>query len=207
MVKHISLNIVHNDSILHRKCLKNTNSIILEDKIPYLPLSYELNQRLKIAVICGYGDDEPIKEILNAAQLLPDLNFYLTGRSNKLKNTLISKNVHLTGYLRDKDYENLLRTVDIILVLTIRPETVLCGAFEAVGLEKPLITSDTPTLRKYFYKGTTFTKNDTLSIVEAVNKIRQNLHKLHDEMVELRKEKEITWQKQFEPVLKLLSEK
>jgi hypothetical protein len=205
MIKHINLNIVHNDFILNRACLKNTNSIVLEVKIPFSSSAYISNPDLKIIVICGYGDDEPIKEVLNTAQLLPDVSFYLTGKSSKLKNTSINKNVQLTGYLRDKDYEDLLRTADIILVLTTRPETVLCGAYETVGLEKPLITSDTPTLRKYFNKGTVFTKNDARSIVEAVNITRQNLNKLHNEMIKLRKEKALIWEQQFEPVIKILN--
>ncbi len=205
MIKYINLNIVHNDSIFNRECLKNTNSIVLEDKIPFPSSVYIPNPNLKIVVICGYGGDEPIKEALNAAQLLPDVNFYLTGKSNKLKNISFSKNVQLTGYLKDKDYEDLLRTADIILVLTTRPETVLCGAYETVGLEKPLITSDTQTLRKYFNKGTIFTKNDANSIVEAINITRQNLNKLHNEMTKLRKEKVLTWEQQFESVTKILN--
>jgi hypothetical protein len=205
MIKHINLNIVHNDFILNRACLKNTNSIVLEVKIPFSSSAYIPNPNLKIVVICGYGDDEPIKEVLNTAQLLPDVSFYLTGKSNKLKNTSISKNVQLTGYLKNQNYEDLLRTTDITLVLTTRPETVLCGAYETVGLEKPLITSDTPTLRKYFNKGTVFTNNDSRSIAEAVNIGRQNLNKLHNEMVELRKEKEIIWEQQFKPVNEILN--
>ena len=90
-------------------------------------------------------------------------------------------------------------------MLTTRPETVLCGAYETVGLEKPLITSDTQTLRKYFNKGTIFTKNDANSIVEAINITRQNLNKLHNEMTKLRKEKVLTWEQQFESVTKILN--
>jgi glycosyltransferase involved in cell wall biosynthesis len=205
MIKHINLNIVHNDSILNRACLKNSNSIVLEDKIPFSPSSYKPNPHLKIVVICGYGADEPINAVLIAAQLLPDIDFYLTGKSNKLKSTLISKNVQLTGYLDDTEYENLLRTADIIIVLTTRPDTVLCGAYEAVSVEKPLITSDTQIIKKYFYKGTIFTVNNTESIAQAITEARKNLDKLHTEMASLRKEKELTWQKQFEPVAGILN--
>jgi len=204
MIKHINLNIVHNESIISRDCLRNTPSIVLECKIPFRPSEHKKNTPLKLTVVCGYGKDEPIQEILQAAQLTPDIKFYLTGNSTKLKNKRRPENVELTEYLSDIEYENFLQTTDIIIVLTTRPDTVLSGAYEAVGLEKPLITSNTKTLTQYFYKGTIFTANDAKSIAEAVNQARKNLDKLHIEMKMLRKEKEIIWQKQFEPVEKIL---
>jgi glycosyltransferase involved in cell wall biosynthesis len=205
MIKHINLNLVHNDSILKRECLRNSHTIVLEPKIPYKPTAHCQNQLLNIVVVCGYGKDEPINEILKATHLITDVNFYLTGKSSKLKNVPLNKNVQLTGYLKDSGYENLLRTADIIMVLTTRPDTVLSGAYDSVGLEKPLITSDTATLRKYFYKGTIITENNAKSIADAINQARKNLDKLHTEMESLRKEKELTWQKQFVPVAEILN--
>lgn len=205
MIKRINLNLVHNESILSRNCLKNTHTVLLEDKLPYEPSTYTLSQPLNVVVICGYGKDEPIQEILKASQLIPDINFYLTGKSNKLKHCQLPQNVQLTGYLNDNEYEKLLRTADLIIVLTTRPDTVLCGAYEAVGLEKPLITSDTQTLKKYFNKGTIFTANNVESIAQAITEARKNLDRLHIEIADLRKEKEITWQKQFEPVKEIIN--
>jgi len=207
ITKHITLNIVHNDSIFIRSSLKNAPSVVLEDKISYQPSRHIRLERLKISVICGYGKDEPIQEILVAVDLLPDIEFYFTGDSTKLKFEKPVSNIHLTGYLSDKDYENCLRTADVIVVLTTRPDTVLCGDYEAVGLEKPLITSNTQTLRKYFYKGTIFTSNDSKSIAEAINTATQNLDKLSKEISELKKEKEENWEKQFAIVQRVLSEK
>jgi len=206
MTRNTKLNIVHNEAILNRTCLKNTSSIVLECKIPFQPSGNIQHTRFIVAVICSYDKDEPIEQIIVATRLVTDIEFYLTGNSNKLKNLTLPKNVNLTGYLSDQDYEHFLRTVDIIMVLTTRPDTVLSGAYEAVGLEKPLITSDTQTLRKYFYKGSIFTSNDAKSITEAIDKARQNLDKLRVEMAELRKEKEQTWQKQFEPLQKIIRE-
>lgn len=197
MIKHINLNLVHNDSILTRKCLQNTTTIVLEDKLPYQPIVYNPNKPLKAVIICGYGKDEPINEVLKAAELIPDIDFYLTGKSDKLKNIPMSQNVKLTGYLNNTDYEIFLRTADLIIALTTRPDTVLCGAYEAVGLQKPLITSDTETLRKYFNKGTIYTANNANAIAQAITEARKNLAKLYNEMALLRKEKETTWQKQF----------
>ncbi len=200
MTRHIKLNIVHNESILKRLSFKNTPIVLLE---PFQAISHSYPQRertdLNITMICGYGKDEPIQEMLSAAALLPNYKFYLTGdfTKSKIDKNQIPQNVIPTGYLSDQEYEGFLRKMDIIIVLTTRPDTVLCGAYEAIGLGIPLITSDTFALRKHFYKGTIFTSNDSESIAEAINTATQNLDKLSKEISELRKEKEENWEKQF----------
>jgi glycosyltransferase involved in cell wall biosynthesis len=206
MTRHIKLNIVHNESILKRKCLELSPTIILEDKIPHQPSSQTENTGSNIAMVCGYGKDEPIKEMLNVAILLSEYKFYLTGdfARSKINKNQIPQNVSLTGYLSDQEYEDFLRKMDIIIVLTTRLDTVLCGAYEAVGLEKPLITSDTEALRKHFYKGTIHTQNNAKAIADAVKTAIQNLNKLQSEISELRKEKEETWNKQFTIVQNLI---
>lgn len=204
MIKRINLNLVHNDLLLSRKCLKDTHTIVLEDKIPFNPSTCSHYQPFNVVVICSYSKDEPINAIIKATALIPDVNFYLTGKGDKLKNMPMTNNVKLTGYLSNTEYEKLLKTTDLIIVLTTRPETVLCGAYEAVSLEKPLITSDTQTLRKYFDKGTVYTLNKAEAIAQAILEAKNKLDKLHAEMALLRKEKDLDWQKQFEPVKKLL---
>lgn len=207
MIKHIDLNIVHNDAILKQNCLENSKSVILEDKIQFSPTEFKQNPSLIITVICGYGRDEPMPEIIKTCQALPDINFFLTGHSNKLKKKTLPSNIHLTGYLSDIEYEQLLKNSSLIMVLTTRFDTVLCGAYEAVGLTKPLIISDTPTLRKYFSKGVIYTANNTKAIVQSIKTAQQELARLYSEIVLLRQEKTETWQKQFEPIQKVLESK
>ncbi|MCX8015276.1 MAG: hypothetical protein N2748_04580, partial [candidate division WOR-3 bacterium] len=144
LIKHITLNIVHNQMILSYDYLKKTETIMLEDKIPFnLNPNFTTNPKKKIAVICSYHEDEPIAEILQAAASLPEYDFYFTGKSDKLQKLTHPVNIHFPGFLSDRDYEELLNTADLILVLTNRPDTVLCGAYEAVGVGKPLVTSNT----------------------------------------------------------------
>jgi glycosyltransferase involved in cell wall biosynthesis len=204
MLKHIGLNIVHNEDLLTQALLKDTNTIVLEDKIPFPASPFKPGMPAAITVICGYGKDEPVQEIIEAARSLPGLQFNLTGNSKKLAKQSLPSNLRLTGYLSDTDYLQLLKDSSLIMVLTNRLHTVLCGAFEAVSLTKPLIISDTPTLRKYFYKGVVHTENNAQSIIQAIKNARQNLARLYAEIVELRDEKIKSWQKQFEPVENIL---
>lgn len=200
MLKHTDLNIVHNDGILKHPILKNTDTVVLEDKIPFAPVEFKQSTPFVITVICGYGKDEPIPEIVAAAQALPDIQFNLTGNSKELSRQSLPANIRLTGYLSETDYLRLLGDASVIMVLTNRADTVLCGAYEAVGLTKPLILSDTPTLRKYFYKGVVHTPNNAQALIQAINNAQQNLTRLYSEIVQLRKEKTESWQKQFEPI-------
>lgn len=208
MLKYITINLVHNEGILKRGFLKNTRTIVLEDKLPFKLSDSSLgnNERFRIAVICGYGKDEPLANILESIKLVPEIEFYLTGDSKNLKDKYpIPHNLILTGYLPNDEYEKYLRHMQAIIALTTRPDTVLCGAYEAVSLAKPLITSDLPMLRKYFYKGTVHTQNNTQSIVASIRFLINNYKQLQNEMIELRKEKEVAWQEQFKPLSQLLS--
>lgn len=157
-------------------------------------------------MICSYGKDEPIKEMLQVPLLLPEYQFNLTGNATKLKIPCfqVSKNLKLTGYLNEPHYQELLENSDVIIVLTTRPDTVLNGAYEAVALEKPLITSDTEALRKHFYKGTIHTQNNAKAIAEAIKVATQHLNKLQSEISELRREKEEAWNSQFAIVQNLI---
>ncbi len=208
MLKYITMNLVHNEGIFRRSFLRNTQTIVLEDKLPFKlsDSTFSDKERFRIAVICGYGKDEPLANILESINSVPEIEFYLTGDSQNLKDKYpIPKNLILTGYLPNDEYEICLRNMQAIIALTTRPDTVLCGAYEAVSLAKPLITSDLPMLRKYFYKGTVHTQNDTQSIIASIRFLINNYQRLQDEMIELRKEKEVAWQEQFKPLSQLLS--
>jgi hypothetical protein len=206
MARHIKLNLVHNQSLLKHKCLLHSPTTILEDKLSYQPVMQTESKPIQIGVICSWAKDEPILETISAIKMLPEYNFFITGNFKKFikQMTQLPKNTNLTGYLSDKEYDDLLKKMDIIVVLTKRPDTVLCGAYEAVSLCKPLILSDTETLRTNFYKGVIHTQNNGESIKQAITNAIANMNKLQKEIIELRKEKEADWQKQFAVVENIL---
>lgn len=206
LIKKINLNIVHNEDIFNKNCFKKSNTIVLEDKLSFEPTTFIPDEPRCIGIITSYGKDEPIDKILIAVERLPNIKFYMTGDCKKIRKKNLPKNIYLTGYLSDIEYENLLRQMNILMVLTNRTDTVLCGAYEAVSLAKPLITSDTITLKKYFNKGTIHTSNSPEEIIQAVNNAIINYPKLYEEMLELRNEKEKSWEIQYQQIDKLLKE-
>jgi hypothetical protein len=92
------------------------------------------------------------------------------------------------------EYISLLEKVDAVMVLTKRDHTMLSGAYEALALEKPLITSDWEPLRQYFAKGTAYVNNSVSEIVDAVKFIQIEKDRMKKEMHILRDQRMKEWQ-------------
>jgi glycosyltransferase involved in cell wall biosynthesis len=137
---------------------------------------------------------EPVDEVVEAARRMPEVLFSLSGdpryARKGLKNSL-PPNVLLTGFLPDSRYLALLRGADAILVLTRDDNTMQRGAYEAITLEKPLITSRWPLLQEVFCRGTIHVNNSATEIVSAVENIRTHPLEYQREMAKLRTERAI----------------
>ncbi len=168
---------------------------VLEDWIPDLEVTTIDKKLVKsVGVICGFGADEPIAQIVEATKLVPDVQFYLTGNYPKAKFQLTAiRNLKFTGFLAEADYIKLIKQVDLLMVLTTRADTILCGAYEGLSLEKPLILSDTQTLRHHFPKGTIWIQNTAEAIAQGIEKAFASLPQLQAEISQLKLEKQQKW--------------
>ena len=154
----------------------------------------------KVVVICSFAPDEPLEEILDAATTIPDILFYITGDKSKAATHVLKKkikNVIFTGFLDYNDYISLLESANLIMVLTKRNKTMLAGAYEALALQKPLITSDWPPLKRYFYKGTVHVDNSPKEIQQAIEIVRKRLDEIAKDIGDLRIEKINEWNEKF----------
>lgn len=154
------------------------NPLVLPDPLPailpdeYKNGSWENVSSPSVLTICSWASDEPYSEVILAAQSVPDVKFYITGNSKGRElacNFRLPENVVLTGFVSENDYRHLLIKADVIIDLTTREDCLVCGAYEAVAVNKPLILSDTKALRSYFGDVASFVKNDAKSIAEAVH--------------------------------------
>jgi glycosyltransferase involved in cell wall biosynthesis len=133
-----------------------------------------------IAVVVSYMFDEPIEEIFDAARLLPDVTFYMTGNYKKAKRELLQKapdNIQFQGYMEREDYLGLLISARGVMALTTRDYTMQMGAYEALSLERPIITSDWQILRNSFGPAALYTNNRPESIKRCVNELIKNTEK------------------------------
>ena len=187
------LTIITNEALKSEVDRNNGYGFVLQDKIPYLPSMNQRNLKGKnnILFICTFAADEPFSTVINAAkEIKDDIHIYITGRYEKVFNKLEdqAKNITFTGFIPESDYIQMLRSVDAILVLTTRENCLVCGAYEAVSVGKPLILSDTQALRSYFYKGVIFTRHQEKEIAESIRKATQNKVLLRREVEGLKKE-------------------
>ncbi|HSJ56169.1 MAG TPA: glycosyltransferase [Anaerolineae bacterium] len=167
--------------------------------VPYLVLGftpgeyppgepYPLDGQFSVAVVSTYEADEPLDVVFQAAERLPDVDFYVTGDDRKADTALVAQkpdNCHLTGYLSYDQYVGLLRGVDAVMDLTTRNHTLLMGGYEAVSFGVPLITSDWPVLRDYFSLGTVHVPNTVEGVYEGVQRARRDADRLCEEMPHL----------------------
>ena len=80
------------------------------------------------------------------------------------------------------------------------------GGSEAITVGKPLITSDWPTLRHVFPKGTVHVDNTAASIKDAVETIDADLERYQREIAELARERQARWEYLHEELERLISE-
>ena len=68
-------------------------------------------------------------------------------------------NIILTGYLPDDEYIALLKSADVIIVLTSQDHTLTCGSYESIVLGKPMVLTDTEAIKNHFNKGSEQSKS------------------------------------------------
>lgn len=129
-------------------------------------------RRPAIAAVCSYSFDEPVEAIVAAAALRPEVSFYVTGDPAKLRRRVLGElppNVIATGFLPDADYYALLAAADGVLVLTTRDHTMQRGAYEALYLGTPIVTSHWQLLREVFGEAALYVDNSPEDIARAVS--------------------------------------
>ncbi len=168
---------------------------------------YRVGDDFNIAVVATFAFDEPIDEIVEAAESLPGVQFRITGdtrRENATIPTHLGPNVELTGFLESGAYYGLLRASDAVMALTTRDHTMQRGACEALSVGTPIITSDWSLLRDYFHRGTVHVDNTAGGIAAGVDEIWADIDRHRTEIVELRTEVELEWKRARERLLTLV---
>jgi len=175
------------------------HTLVMTDPFLDLPIGedFQVSDKFNVAFVSTFASDEPLEEVLSAAEQLPDVNFYITGNKAKKPKSFFENrpaNVTFTGFLDpNQQYPGLLRAVDAVMVLTTRNHTLQLGGCEAAAVGKPLITSDWPYLREVFPKGTEYVASTPESIVAGVRSMEKNHSRYANEIVQLRIESQQEW--------------
>jgi hypothetical protein len=141
-----------------------------------------LSERPRILAIGTFAPDEPTAAVIEAARMLPDFDFTLTGDPRRCAQDVRARaprNVRFPGFLRGERYREALEQADVILSLTSRPQSVSRASYEAVYALRPLVSSDWPIARKLFPEAV-HVDNDAASIAQGVRDAVARHHELTD---------------------------
>jgi glycosyltransferase involved in cell wall biosynthesis len=174
-------------------------ALVMVDPFLDLPAGepFAVKRGFSVAFVSTFAPDEPLDAVLQAAALLPQVHFYITGDTRKRPASFFAgapANVTFTGFLDpNSQYPGLLRAADAIMVLTTRNHTLQLGGCEAVATGKPLVTSDWPYLREVFPKGTVYVSDSAESIRDGILAVQERYDELAREIVALRQESRREW--------------
>lgn len=187
--------------------------IVLPDPLPKIEVVEDRSSQWRtidnpsVLVICSWAVDEPYCEIILAAAALPEVTFYITGNGKGRERDCkcqIPDNVVLTGFVSENDYHMLLNNAGIIVDLTTREDCLVCGAYEAIAVGKPIILSNTNALRSYFGDAAIYVDNDSASIGNAIKTIFKSYNEVSDKAKLSSQEVEKQWLQLFGRLQKLL---
>lgn len=198
IVRHCDLVIVSNQNLEPRIVSIGGRCISVPDPIPKLESRYAADPTaggFRVLFVCSWAQDEPITQVMRAAQFLeanhPEIRISITGRPKLAAvgwHDEVPGNLELTGYLSDTDFERRLASCSVVLDLTTRDDCMVCGAYEAVSAEVPMILSNNEPTVRYFHKGALYSDNSARSIAELILQARARHAQLRTEVRELKAE-------------------
>jgi glycosyltransferase involved in cell wall biosynthesis len=202
LLKSADVTIVTNDALADDVLAAGGRPVILPDSLPAVPDSaltgLHTGDGPDVAVIATFRRDEPIDAIIAAAALLPDVRFAFSGPAERYRGAsdITPPNVRLTGFLDDFAYWQLLAQAKVVCDLTLKPDCLVCGAYEALALGKPMVLSDDLATREVFGPAAVLTTSSPEAIAAAVKRAIAERERLRANARELRETFRTRWQDQ-----------
>ena len=154
MLNYVDLVIVHNDEILdilYPSIIEKTE--VVYDPWMFIQSTEQTASNGRYLVFpASFSPDEPLAEVLGAVNKNKNIKVFVTGNFYRNPSMLrfSSSHVEFTGFLNRQDYEKLLANSFGVITGTKDEYTLMMSAWEAVAFQKPLILSETRTLRNMF---------------------------------------------------------
>jgi hypothetical protein len=217
LLNHCDMLIVHNTWVEEQAKSLNLDAsrlFVLEDPPATVQCPDDRDQtaysRPWFVFPCSFNRDEPIEMVLQAARLLPNMTFVLTGNPSRARGihdlSNIPANVKLTGFLPEGEFDRLLCSADAILGLTQLEGIQLSVANEALGIGQPMILSDTQTLKTLFYKGAVYVNSSSPeAIATGCQTVLTEKQALIQQVYELRQERTQGWLNKSEEIIDILT--
>lgn len=212
LLKYADRTIVTNPYLAREVTEVGGRALILPDPLPKAIPPCQGKTRAEkpnfdVVAICTYAPDEPISEILSAAKLLPDKTFACTGNYEKFQRLGLSAppNVHFSGFLPDNDYWSLLFSADVICDLTVMPDCLVCGAYEALAIARPMVLSLNSATQDLFGSVAILTESEPSSIAGALKEALERQSELSEKAGKEAYVYEKNWESQSKKCLEVLN--
>lgn len=207
--KRAFLNVLHNKPMEEKVAEWGARTSDLGDIFYLVPTNktYPFRRGFNVVFVCVYSGDEPLEEVIETARKMPSINFYITGPLKRAPKNIVEgalENVIFTDFLPDEEYNALLRGCDIVISLTKNDYTMQNGAYEAIALGRPVITSNWPVLRRIYHKGAICIDNSAESLIGAIKTIQKDYDRYVQEINELRSEFQLSWEEKYSKLSELL---
>lgn len=154
-------------------------ALLLPDDLPESSDAgpYQRADHPSVLVAGSFDANEPVADVVEAARLLPDIEFRFTGDPSLLPAKLRAGAPHnaiFTGYLPYPAFLGELQAADVVGVFSTDPQIMNRAAFEAVGLGRPMVLSDLAGLRSRFGAAALFCANDPRAIADGISRGIEN---------------------------------
>lgn len=180
-LRHADVTIVTNEALARIVQFTGGTPFVLPDPLPEPPRVVAMGRSeeqpgFRVTVISTFSADEPLAEMLHAASLFEGTaEFAVTGNLKRLPQALreqAPRNVRFTGFLGEADYWKLLSSCDVVMDLTLMPDCLVCGAYEAIAVRRPVLVTDCAAARAWFGEAAIYVHNDIGSIERALRDVR-----------------------------------
>ena len=219
-VKRADITLITNGELLRHVESLGGRGFILPDPFPELGGEAEASVQdpedarnakgrpAEILFVSSWACDEPIAQAIEACRLLQgEVVVRISGRMKPAYADLVASappNFRPTGFLGDRDYFALMAASDAVMAVTDRQATLVCGAYEAAALGKPLILGDAPALREYFHAGAVYTDCSAEDLAAKIRALLSDLPRYREDARRMRKERESEWEQRLEALEGLL---
>jgi len=176
VIRHTDLTIVTNRQLATQVASQGGRPFTLADRVP-VPLggaTRSLDGTFNAVLVATFAADEPVAAVLEAVRGI-DIQLYVTGNHVRLDPGVAAgapPNVRFTGFLREPDYWGLLRSADAIVDLTLMDNCLVCGAYEALALGKPMLLSNNSASIELFGDCAVYTDNSPPDIRSALERLK-----------------------------------
>ena len=156
-------------------------------------------------LISTFAPDEPVEEVFAAVRGL-DIELYVTGNHRVLPSALLAAvppNVHFCGFLPEEEYWSLLQSADAVVDLTLMDNCLVCGAYEALALGKPMLLSNNRATVELFGDSALFTDNTAQDIRRSLERLKIESKGLQSLVVRKRREFSDSWALEAQSLAKM----